>query len=112
MKQRIFTNNIFKMVEGPMLLKPREFADYVCDEVGSDNYLTKEGSRGNTNRENNFYAVSHCYRRSKRLRRAIKSRLTTLLKNYSQQITYRWQAEVSRDAILIVESVHLFLFRG
>ena len=77
-----------------MLHKLQKGADYVCDEVGSDTYVRKEESRGKTKHGSNFYAIAHSYRESKRLPRAIKSRLTTFLKTYSQQIIYRSQAEV------------------
>ena len=84
MKPRITASYIFKMVEGPMSPKPREVAGYVCDEFGSDSYVRREGSRGKQNRDINFYAIAHCYCGSKRLLpHAIKSRMTTLLKNYS-----------------------------
>ena len=63
--------------------------DYVFDEVGSDTYVRQEGSKGKKIRDNNFYAIVYCYRGSKRLPRAIESRMTTRSKNYSQQITYR-----------------------
>ena len=85
---------------------------YACDDVGSDTYVRKEESREKKQRGNNFYAIVHLYRGSKRQPRAIKSRMKTLLKNCSQQITYRSKAEVMRNAILMVENVHLFLFRG
>ena len=94
MKPRITASYIFKMAEGPMLHKRQKGADYACDEVGSDTYVRKEGSRGKTKHGSNFYAIAHSYRESKRLPRAIKSRLTTFLKTYSQQIIYRSQAEM------------------
>ena len=62
--------------------------------------------------DNTFYAIVHHYRRSKHLPRAIKSRMTTLVKSCSQQTSYRSQAEVLRNVMLMVESVHLFLVRG
>ena len=49
MKPRITASYIFKMVQGPMSLKPRKVADYVCDEVGGDTCVRKEGSRRKKN---------------------------------------------------------------
>ena len=100
------------MAEALMSLRPRKVIDYACDEVGNVTYVRKEGSRGKKKRDNYFYAIIHCYRESIRLSRATKSRMTTLVKNYSQHITYRSQAEVSINPMLVVESLHLFLYRG
>ena len=72
-KPRITVSLIFKIAEGPMLLKPRKLADYVCDEVCNDTFVRKEGSRGKKNRGNDLYAIVHCYCESKRLRHTIKS---------------------------------------
>ena len=82
MKPHITANYIFEMVEGPMWPKPRKFADYICDEDGSDTYGRKDGSRGKQNRDSNFYAIVHSYRESKRLPRAITSRMTTFFNIY------------------------------
>ena len=74
------------MAEDPMSLRPRKVLHYACDEIGSDTYLRKEGNRGKKKRENNFFAVAHCYRGSKRLPRAIKSRMVMLLKNIPKKL--------------------------
>ena len=49
------------MAEGLMSLRPRKVVDYVCDEVDSDAFMRKEGSRGKKKREKNFYAVAYYY---------------------------------------------------
>ena len=77
MKLRIIASYSFKMVEGPMVLKPRKVADYVCDEVVSDTYVRKEGNREKKNCDNNFYVIDHCYRVSHRLPRTIEYKITT-----------------------------------
>ena len=61
-KPRITASYIFKMAEGPTSHKPRKVVDYFCDEVGSDIYVRKEGSRGKKIRDNNVYAIAYCYR--------------------------------------------------